>query len=41
MAAKAGSLLHKRYPLITRYSEMISPATSQEKEVSELLIFPA
>jgi anaerobic selenocysteine-containing dehydrogenase len=41
MAAKAGSLLHKRYPLITRYSEMISPVTSQEKEVSEPLIFPA
>jgi predicted molibdopterin-dependent oxidoreductase YjgC len=41
MAAKAGSLLHKRYPLITRYSEMISPVTSQEKEISELLIFPA
>jgi hypothetical protein len=41
IAAKAGSLLHKRYPLITRYSEMISPVTSQEKEVSEPLIFPA
>jgi predicted molibdopterin-dependent oxidoreductase YjgC len=41
MAAKAGSLLHKRYPLITRFSEMISPVTSREKEVSEPLIFPA
>jgi NADH-quinone oxidoreductase subunit G len=41
IAAKAGSLLHRRYPLITRYSEMISPVTSQEKEVSEPLIFPA
>jgi predicted molibdopterin-dependent oxidoreductase YjgC len=41
IAAKAGSLLHQRYPLITRYSEMISPVTSQEKEVSEPLIFPA
>lgn len=40
-AAKAGSLLRNRYPLITRFSEMISPATSQEKEVSEPLIFPA
>jgi anaerobic selenocysteine-containing dehydrogenase len=41
MAAKAGSILHKRYPLITRFSEMISPLTSKEKEVSEPLIFPA
>jgi NADH dehydrogenase/NADH:ubiquinone oxidoreductase subunit G len=41
IAAKAGSVLHHRYPLITRFSEMISPLTSQEKEVSELLIFPA
>jgi NADH-quinone oxidoreductase subunit G len=41
IAAKAGSVLHKRYPLITRFSEMISPATSQEKEVAEPLIFPA
>src|SRR5262249_13183645 len=40
MGAKAGSLLHKRYPLITRFSEMISPVTSREKEVSEPLIFP-
>jgi hypothetical protein len=40
IAAKAGSLLHKRYPLITRFSEMISPVISQEKEVSEPLIFP-
>src|SRR5262249_16868664 len=38
--AKAGSVLHKRYPLITRYSEMISPAT-REEEVSAPLIFPA
>src|SRR5215470_4077373 len=41
IAAKAGSLLHKRYPLITRFSEMISPVTSQERGVSEPLIFPA
>jgi NADH-quinone oxidoreductase subunit G len=41
IAAKAGSVLHKRYPLITRFSEMISPVTSQEKEVAEPLIFPA
>ncbi|HEY8461058.1 MAG TPA: molybdopterin-dependent oxidoreductase, partial [Blastocatellia bacterium] len=40
-AAKAGSILHKRYPLITRFSEMISPATAREKEVAEPLIFPA
>jgi NADH-quinone oxidoreductase subunit G len=39
--AKAGSVLHKRYPLITRFSEMISPLTTQEREVSEPLIFPA
>ncbi|HEY7183156.1 MAG TPA: molybdopterin-dependent oxidoreductase [Blastocatellia bacterium] len=41
IAAKAGSLLHKRYPLITRFSEMISPVTAREKEVAEPLIFPA
>jgi NADH dehydrogenase/NADH:ubiquinone oxidoreductase subunit G len=41
IAAKAGSVLHKRYPLITRFSEMISPVMSQEKEVAEPLIFPA
>jgi hypothetical protein len=41
IAAKAGSILHKRYPMITRFSEMISPVTSQEKEVAEPLIFPA
>ncbi|HEX2488492.1 MAG TPA: molybdopterin-dependent oxidoreductase, partial [Blastocatellia bacterium] len=41
MAAKAGSVLHKRYPLITRFSEMISPVTLREEEVSAPLIFPA
>ncbi|MGH9937108.1 MAG: hypothetical protein ACREAM_12725, partial [Blastocatellia bacterium] len=41
MAAKAGSRLHKRYPLITRYSEMISPVYPREEEVSAPLIFPA
>jgi hypothetical protein len=41
IAAKAGSVLHKRYPLITRFSEMISPITSREREVAEPLIFPA
>jgi predicted molibdopterin-dependent oxidoreductase YjgC len=41
IAAKAGSLLHKRYPLITRFSEMISPVTTREKDVAEPLIFPA
>ena len=41
MAAKAGSVLHKRYPLITRFSEMISPVTAQEEEISAPLIFPA
>jgi NADH-quinone oxidoreductase subunit G len=38
--AKAGSVLHKRYPLITRFSEMISPVL-REEEVSAPLIFPA
>jgi len=41
MAAKAGSVLHKRYPLITRFSEMISPLSQREEEVSAPLIFPA
>jgi len=41
MAAKAGSILHNRYPLITRYSEMISPVSPHEEEVSAPLIFPA
>ena len=41
MVAKAGSLLHKRYPLITRFSEMISPVARREEEVAEPLIFPA
>jgi len=41
MAAKAGSVLHKRYPLITRFSEMISPLSQPEEEVSAPLIFPA
>ena len=40
-AAKAGSVLHKRYPLITRFSEMISPLSQREEEVSAPLIFPA
>ncbi len=40
IAAKAGTVLHKRYPLITRFSEMISPL-SREEEVSAPLIFPA
>ncbi|MGH9849669.1 MAG: molybdopterin-dependent oxidoreductase [Blastocatellia bacterium] len=43
MVAKAGSRLHKRYPLITRYSEMISPVLPQEAEAETPapLIFPA
>jgi predicted molibdopterin-dependent oxidoreductase YjgC len=43
MAPKAGSRLHKRYPLITRYSEMISPVFPQEAELETPapLIFPA
>jgi predicted molibdopterin-dependent oxidoreductase YjgC len=41
MTAKAGSLLHKRYPLITRFSEMISPVARREEEVAAPLIFPA
>lgn len=41
MTAKAGSRLHNRYPLITRYSEMISPVSPQEEEVAAPLIFPA
>jgi predicted molibdopterin-dependent oxidoreductase YjgC len=40
---KAGSRLHKRYPLITRYSEMFSPAFQHEAEEAAPapLIFPA
>ncbi|MGE0130253.1 MAG: molybdopterin-dependent oxidoreductase [Blastocatellales bacterium] len=41
MTAKAGSRLHNRYPLITRYSEMISPVSPHEEEVAAPLIFPA
>jgi NADH-quinone oxidoreductase subunit G len=41
MTAKAGSRLRNRYPLITRYSEMISPETTREEEVAAPLIFPA
>ena len=41
MSAKAGSLLHNRYPQITRFSEMISPAARREEEVAAPLIFPA
>ncbi|MCI0336315.1 MAG: molybdopterin-dependent oxidoreductase [Acidobacteria bacterium] len=40
---KAGSRLQKRYPLITRYSEMITPKLPQEAqaETPAPLIFPA
>ena len=41
MTAKAGSRLHNRYLLITRYSEMISPVSPHEEEVAAPLIFPA
>ncbi|MGE0101297.1 MAG: molybdopterin-dependent oxidoreductase [Blastocatellales bacterium] len=43
MTAKAGSRLQKRYPLITRYSEMISPKLAEESAIgaSAPVIFPA
>ncbi len=43
MAAKAGSRLQMRYPLITRYSEMIRPELPQEAvaDIPEPVIFPA
>ena len=43
MTVKAGSRLHHRYPLITRYSEMISPKLPQEAEaeMAAPVIFPA
>src|SRR5262245_4474295 len=43
MTAKAGSILQKRYPLITRYSEMITPQLPEEAnaEIPAPVIFPA
>ncbi|HKX32607.1 MAG TPA: hypothetical protein VJ302_33285, partial [Blastocatellia bacterium] len=43
MTAKAGARLQQRYPLITRYSEMITPKLPQEaqKETPAPVIFPA
>jgi NADH-quinone oxidoreductase subunit G len=45
IAAKAGSQLHRRYPLITRYSEMFHPpmpkTAESESEAPAPLIFPA
>ncbi len=43
IVAKAGSRLHRRYPLITRYSEMFSPELPKEAqaETPAPLIFPA
>jgi predicted molibdopterin-dependent oxidoreductase YjgC len=43
MTAKAGSILQKRYPLITRYSEMISPNLLEEENAERPapVIFPA
>ena len=43
MTAQAGARLKKRYPLITRYSEMISPQLPQEAqaETPAPVIFPA
>jgi hypothetical protein len=43
MTAKAGSRLHRRYPLITRYSEMITPGEPRESETETPapVIFPA
>jgi NADH-quinone oxidoreductase subunit G len=43
MVAKVGARLRKRYPLITRYSEMISPKLPQEAEAEAPapVIFPA
>jgi NADH-quinone oxidoreductase subunit G len=38
---QAGSKLKKRYPLITRYSEMLTPAPLPTKESKEPLVFPA
>lgn len=41
LAAKAGSRLHRRYPLITRYSEMLSPVRIEKHEiVNTPVIFP-
>jgi anaerobic selenocysteine-containing dehydrogenase len=43
MTAKAGARLHQRYPLITRYSEMIAPKLPPEAqaETPAPVIFPA
>ncbi|MBK9313346.1 MAG: molybdopterin-dependent oxidoreductase [Acidobacteria bacterium] len=43
LTAKAGSRLQNRYPLITRYSEMISPKLAEESalEAPAPVIFPA
>ncbi|MBK7601788.1 MAG: hypothetical protein IPJ07_25995 [Acidobacteria bacterium] len=43
VTAKAGSRLHKRYPQITRYSEMITPKLPAEaqSEAPAPMIFPA
>jgi NADH dehydrogenase/NADH:ubiquinone oxidoreductase subunit G len=42
MTIKAGSRLHRRYPLITRYSEMLTPKLMRgEEERPAPLIFPA
>jgi NADH-quinone oxidoreductase subunit G len=43
MTAKAGSILQKRYPLITRYSEMITPKILEEAKTERPapVIFPA
>ena len=43
LAAKAGSRLQKRYPMITRYSEMLTPSLRQDEteQVHAPVIFPA
>ena len=43
LVTKAGARLHRRYPLITRYSEMLTPKPQMlsEEERAAPLIFPA
>ncbi|HZN11465.1 MAG TPA: molybdopterin-dependent oxidoreductase [Blastocatellia bacterium] len=40
LVTKAGARLHRRYPLITRYSQMLTPARAEEEQPAPL-IFPA
>jgi hypothetical protein len=43
LTVKAGARLHRRYPLITRYSEMLTPGLQEdvETETPAPVIFPA